>query len=56
MKKKNFRLLLAAVLTTVMLASAMPAMAQTESVSQNGKMIMPSVQIRRPHPEVDLCQ
>ena len=35
MKKKNFRLLLAAVLTTVMLASAMPAMAQTESVSQN---------------------
>ena len=37
MKKKNFRLLLAAVLTTVMLASAMPAMAQTESVSQNGK-------------------
>ena len=37
MKKKNFRLLLAAVLTTVMLASAMPAMAQTESVSQNGE-------------------
>lgn len=37
MKKKNFRLLLAAVLTTVMLASVMPAMAQTESVSQNGK-------------------
>ena len=37
MKKKNFRLLLAAVLTTVMLASAMPALAQTESVSQNGK-------------------
>ena len=35
MKKKNFRLLLAAVLTTVMLASAMPAMAQTESVSKN---------------------
>ena len=35
--KKNFRLLLAAVLTTVMLASAMPAMAQTESVSQNGE-------------------
>lgn len=37
MKKKNFRLLLAAVLTTVMLASAMPTMAQTESVSQNGE-------------------
>lgn len=37
MKKKNFRLLLAAVLTTVMLASVMPAMAQTESVSQNGE-------------------
>ena len=37
MKKKNFRLLLAAVLTTVMLASAMPAMAETESVSQNGE-------------------
>ena len=37
MKKKNFRLLLAAVLTTVMLASAMPAMAQTESVNQNGE-------------------
>ena len=37
MKKKNFRLLLAAVLTTVMLASAMPAMAQTESASQNGE-------------------
>ena len=37
MKKKNFRLLLAAVLTTAMIASAMPAMAQTESVSQNGE-------------------
>ena len=37
MKKKNFRLLLAAVLTSAMIASAMPAMAQTESVNQNGE-------------------
>ena len=37
MMKNMRRLLLAAVLTTVMLASAMPAMAQTESVSQNGE-------------------
>lgn len=35
--KKNFRLLLAAVLTSAMIASAMPAMAQTESVNQNGE-------------------
>ncbi len=37
MKKKNFRLLLAAVLTSAMIASAMPAMAETESVNQNGE-------------------
>lgn len=35
--KKNFRLLLAAVLTSAMIASAMPAMAETESVNQNGE-------------------
>ena len=37
MKKKNFRLLLAAVLTSAIIASAMPAMAETESVNQNGE-------------------
>ena len=37
MMKKNFRLLLAAVLTSAMIASAMPAMAETESVNQNGE-------------------
>ena len=37
MNKKNFRLLLAAVLTSAIIASAMPAMAETESVNQNGE-------------------
>ena len=37
MMKNMRRLLLAAVLTSAMIASAMPAMAQTESVNQNGE-------------------